>query len=56
MKVTEDYYEIADVNNDYKLQILLKNNKTNELAIDYYNTCLLYQTLQEACSLCLNEE
>ncbi|CAD8202779.1 unnamed protein product [Paramecium octaurelia] len=57
MKIEEEYYQIQDVNFKYRLQILLKHNQTNELAIDYYNQCLLFSTVpvENSCSSCLEE-
>ncbi|CAD8082370.1 unnamed protein product [Paramecium primaurelia] len=57
MKLEKEYFQIEDVNFNNQIQILLKHNQTNLLAIDYYSQCLissLKKTNQE-CSLCLKE-
>ncbi|CAD8205313.1 unnamed protein product [Paramecium octaurelia] len=57
MKMEDEFYQIHDVNFKYRLQILLKHNQTDELAIDYYNQCLLFSTIpiEKSCTLCLND-
>ncbi|CAD8112572.1 unnamed protein product [Paramecium sonneborni] len=57
MKIEDEQYQLYDVNFNQGLQLLLRNNQTNELAIDYYNQCLLYSInpIKNSCSLCLKE-